>query len=560
MPCIVYIVNLNYCGSTFLQGDTIRIKVENDFKLNAQGEPFPTTYSPVSNQQVTAAHEFFHLIQFDTYGQRSYDWWMEATAGWMEDEVYDGLNVYTEYLSNDRGSIFKIPQYSLDDIADLNEFTCLIYPKLLAERNSRDIIRQIWQQITLEPDRYNAIQTVLGGEAAFKDFFKTFVAANYLKDEPGGYIDDAAPSYPEITKVKTYFTANNTHYAKSPPPAVGQPVEWEQGTFSEPSMPISLPHLASHYIHYMKPARVDTATTLYVSFEGQGASGIWGLMGVKTRGADKEKFEIPLDANNRVEDYAVTLEPNVSEVVFIPCNLDKEVGETPYKYSLCCVPVFRAAYSPDPANGTTKRVRNLDEDNKYAPGDTVRLLVSLSDKAHLEDRYTLTADFSEVDNGFDPSRVKVSVSNAEANEYLIKYPLSKNIKASSGLLPVKLKVKDLTDSEAHQANEVIYYLRTLKVPKVLRTEPERGEKGVPVDRKIKLCFNLPMDTTTVDSNSVRFKPDLIDGFNIKWNEGLDEVVITPRDTAKDLRYSTKYTVTLSDEIKDTTGAKLDGDA
>jgi hypothetical protein len=105
---------------------------------------------------------------------------------------------------------------------------------------------------------------------------------------------------------------------------------------------------------------------------------------------------------------------------------------------------------------------------------------------------------------------------------------------------------------------VIYYLRTLKVPKVMRTEPERGEIRVPVEKKIKICFNLPMDTAMVGENTITFQPSFTDGFTVAWNGNLDEVEITPRDTAIYLKYSTKYTVTLSDGIKDTCGVKLDG--
>ena len=47
--------------------------------------------------KVTAAHEFFHAVQF------AFDWledlWlMEGTAAWIEDEVYDSVNDNIQYL------------------------------------------------------------------------------------------------------------------------------------------------------------------------------------------------------------------------------------------------------------------------------------------------------------------------------------------------------------------------------------------------------------------------------------------------------------------------------
>jgi len=55
--------------------------------------------------KVTAAHEFFHAIQFLDYGApRLYspdfadDWWMEASSTWMEDEVFDEVNDYLQFF------------------------------------------------------------------------------------------------------------------------------------------------------------------------------------------------------------------------------------------------------------------------------------------------------------------------------------------------------------------------------------------------------------------------------------------------------------------------------
>src|SRR5690242_18933071 len=44
---------------------------------------FPTN-TPTENLEVTAAHEFFHAIQF-AYDAAEDAWMMEGTAAWMED-------------------------------------------------------------------------------------------------------------------------------------------------------------------------------------------------------------------------------------------------------------------------------------------------------------------------------------------------------------------------------------------------------------------------------------------------------------------------------------------
>ena len=51
---------------------------------------FPTN-TPIENMRVTAAHEYFHAVQF-AYDFLEDGWFMEATATWAEDELYDSVN------------------------------------------------------------------------------------------------------------------------------------------------------------------------------------------------------------------------------------------------------------------------------------------------------------------------------------------------------------------------------------------------------------------------------------------------------------------------------------
>lgn len=58
--------------------------------------------------KVTIAHEFFHTVQYAYYDFLNISdddsfakqiWWLEATAVLMEDEVYDDINDYVNYLN-----------------------------------------------------------------------------------------------------------------------------------------------------------------------------------------------------------------------------------------------------------------------------------------------------------------------------------------------------------------------------------------------------------------------------------------------------------------------------
>lgn len=54
--------------------------------------------SPRQNFEVTAAHEFFHAVQF-SYDSYESPWLMEGTAAWMEDEVFDEVDDNRQYLA-----------------------------------------------------------------------------------------------------------------------------------------------------------------------------------------------------------------------------------------------------------------------------------------------------------------------------------------------------------------------------------------------------------------------------------------------------------------------------
>ena len=54
---------------------------------------------PVLSLKATAAHEFFHEIQF-AYDFAEDAWFMEATATWMEERVFDDVNDNRRYLDS----------------------------------------------------------------------------------------------------------------------------------------------------------------------------------------------------------------------------------------------------------------------------------------------------------------------------------------------------------------------------------------------------------------------------------------------------------------------------
>ena len=107
----------------------------------------PTT--PVDARQVTAAHEYNHVLQFayDTYQD---SWMFEATATWAEEQVYPAINDYLSYLGR-WSTCTETPLTSFipdDPSCGLKVYGSAVWNHWLSTasgRYGRDLIRRSWE-------------------------------------------------------------------------------------------------------------------------------------------------------------------------------------------------------------------------------------------------------------------------------------------------------------------------------------------------------------------------------------------------------------------------------
>jgi hypothetical protein len=159
--------------------------------------------------RVTAAHEFFHAVQF-AYDLFEDDWLMEGTATWMEDEVYDTIDDNRQYLN---ASPLAQPTVPLDRSAGFHVYGDWIFFRYLSESlgagatDQPSIVRKIWAKADGSPgapDLFSgtAVANVLdnakkgGAPWSFEKAFREFGAWNVT---PGaryreGDHYDAAPA------------------------------------------------------------------------------------------------------------------------------------------------------------------------------------------------------------------------------------------------------------------------------------------------------------------------------------------------------------------------------
>jgi hypothetical protein len=156
----VYLRDLDQTAYGYTTSDDPRLGIDTVYSISTYMEldnDFQriTAYKdrPLDAVRVTAAHEFFHAVQFgidfkefEIYGaevQRRY--WMEMSAVWMEEEMYDDINDYYFYLpyyyDDPRLSIQQFVTYS-----DLHPYGAVVFPIFLSEKFGNNIIHDIWTE------------------------------------------------------------------------------------------------------------------------------------------------------------------------------------------------------------------------------------------------------------------------------------------------------------------------------------------------------------------------------------------------------------------------------
>ncbi|MDI6909972.1 MXAN_6640 family putative metalloprotease [Nocardioides sp.] len=163
-------------------------------------DQFPTN-TPLENLQVTAAHEYFHAVQF-AYDAFEDAWLMEATATWAEDELYDDVDDNLQYLAE---SPLKKPGQPLDTFNEAGaQYGTWIFFRFLTELSPEaagglpTLVRDVWNRADGAaggPDDYSvqALSHVLGARgSSLPSTFALFATANRA---PALWYDEGA-SYP----------------------------------------------------------------------------------------------------------------------------------------------------------------------------------------------------------------------------------------------------------------------------------------------------------------------------------------------------------------------------
>jgi hypothetical protein len=140
--------------------------------------------------QVTAAHEFFHAVQYYYSLATVLDakWWKEATSTYMEDEVYPDVNDNYQYLPfwfETCALLGLTHQYPFKN----HVYGDFIFAKRLSEDFGDGVIKEIWGETNVYL-AYDAIDNVLKRRGSnFTSEFNRFIVANFFLEDM--YVDGA---------------------------------------------------------------------------------------------------------------------------------------------------------------------------------------------------------------------------------------------------------------------------------------------------------------------------------------------------------------------------------
>ena len=170
------------------------------------------TNTPLENLRVTAAHEFFHVVQF-AYDWTEDFWLMEGTAAWMEDEVYDGVNDNLQYLGE---SPLSYPYVPLDywEPNVYMPYGSWVFWKFLSEStgpgatDNPGVVRKVWDAAAGSAYSTQALKRVLVARGS--NFPRTFSRFGTWTRHPARYFSEGRyHKYPRAPLDKSFTLTRN---------------------------------------------------------------------------------------------------------------------------------------------------------------------------------------------------------------------------------------------------------------------------------------------------------------------------------------------------------------
>ena len=351
-----------YCTTDFPQSTFSQYSycvLDNDFSANE----FGNVINGITAAQVTAAHEYNHAVQFG-YDVTDDAWLMEATATWIEDELFDNINDNYQYLA---ASSLSRPQTPADtwnqDFGSPDggyQYGQFIWMRYLSERfATRDVIRQIWENIAGGTTSYSLLGMESMLQSRGTDFATAFgdFAAKLVK--PSVFFEEGAQYEQRVNPP----VRNATHNLSTASPST-------TGSFT------NVDHLTSRRVSFKPAADVADTDAITLAVNLGDTNGTQRANVVTVTGATAVVTPMVLDSAGEgtatVQNFGAA-----NEVVLVMSNASNRMSGCtqwqPGKFSCGGTPVNdNKAWAYSGAIGTTA----VDPGDPGQGGDTVGPIVS----------------------------------------------------------------------------------------------------------------------------------------------------------------------------------------
>ncbi|GAC1318208.1 MAG: hypothetical protein NVSMB25_07330 [Thermoleophilaceae bacterium] len=173
-------------------------------------DKFPRYQNPIVPLQVTLAHEYNHVLQFN-YDALEDTWMFESTAVWMEGKVYPEAHDYFQYLPG-WVSLTPVPLTTFNgtnpnDRSNVKVYGSSVWNKWIDARYGQEAVRGAWEASTtatpasFAPAAYDISLRRHGGSGFFDAFSRFAVATAEWQASNSGFPE--GPAYPDVQRVGT---------------------------------------------------------------------------------------------------------------------------------------------------------------------------------------------------------------------------------------------------------------------------------------------------------------------------------------------------------------------
>jgi hypothetical protein len=170
---------------------------------------YPRYTDPILPMEVTAAHEYNHVLQFG-YDVLQDSWMFEATAVWMEDKVYTDVNDYVSYLKP-WAQLTQVPLTRFNsadpsDALNVKVYGDAVWNRWIDAHYGPDTIRGAWEKSTqtkppsFAPGAYNASLATRG--TSFFEAFTRFAADTAEWRSTAGPFEEG-PTWPDVARASS---------------------------------------------------------------------------------------------------------------------------------------------------------------------------------------------------------------------------------------------------------------------------------------------------------------------------------------------------------------------